>query len=411
MTNYIRNALKKLDKLTCDQLHEILIMAENELETFREVLVSVIKGILVCDTRHTLILTNPHAERLLQIDNWIEGCEVVWALIRDREISDFLQETLHSGYRVDDKEFYTNEKGVQRLLNVSVLPLVDKGRGHGHITGSLITVEDITEKRLREVRLRQAENLASLTTVAAGVAHEIKNPLGSLSIHVQLMQKLLNQAIDNTQLGVDENSADNISVSYIKFNKHITTVNEEIQRLNKIVVDFLFAIRPMEIFPVKSDINRLIEDVIKFVHYELEEAGINYKLNLEKNIPAVEIDKRYIKQVMLNLIKNAIESMPDSNGLLTISTESDEQQVKIHVKDNGSGIQEADKAKIFEPYFTTKIKGSGLGLTLVFKIIREHSGEICVTSNPGEGACFTIKLPLPRQDGRLLVYDSFDYVV
>ncbi|MDR3356684.1 MAG: PAS domain-containing sensor histidine kinase [Spirochaetaceae bacterium] len=409
MTNYIRNALKKLDKLTYDQLHEILIMAENDLEIYREVLVSVIKGILVCDTRHALILTNPNAERLLQIDTRVESCEVVWTLIHNREIGDFLQETLNMGYRVDDKEFYTNENGVQRLLNVCVLPLVD--RRMGRVTGSLITVEDITEKRMREVRLRQAENLASLTTVAAGVAHEIKNPLGSLSIHVQLIQKLLNHAMANLKSGGDEDSADDVLVSYIKFNKHITTINEEIQRLNKIVVDFLFAIRPMEIFPVKSDINSLIKDVIKFVHYELNGAGIKYKLKLGKNIPVIEIDKRYIKQALLNLIKNAIESMPDSGGLLTISTETDEQQVKIHVIDNGAGIREADMARIFEPYFTTKVKGSGLGLTLVFKIVREHSGEICVTSKPGEGACFTIKLPLPRKDNNLLGYEIFDYAV
>jgi signal transduction histidine kinase len=411
MTNYIRNALKKLDKLTYNQLHEILIMAENDLETYREVLVSVVKGILVCDKRHTLILTNPHAERLLQIDNWIEGCEVVWALIRNREIGDFLQETLNMGYRVDDKEFYTNEKGIQRLLSVSVLPLVDRNRGMGHVTGSLVTVEDITEKRLREVRLRQAENLAGLTTVAAGVAHEIKNPLGSLSIHVQLIQKLLNHAMDDLKKDETENYSDEVSVSYIKFNKHISTINEEIQRLNKIVVDFLFAIRPMEIFPVKSDINKLIKDVVKFVHYELKEAGIKYKLKLERNIPVIEIDKRYIKQAMLNLIKNAIESIPDSGGLLTISTESDDQYVKIHVSDNGPGIQESDKARIFEPYFTTKVKGSGLGLTLVFKIVREHSGDICVTSAPGEGACFTITLPLPQRDNRLLGYEAFDFAV
>ena len=411
MTNYIRNALKKLDKLTYDQLREILIMAENDLETYREVLVSVVKGVLVCDKRHTLILTNPHAERLLEIDAWMEGCEVVWMLIHNREIGNFLQETLNMGYRVDDKEFYTNEKGVQRLLSISVLPLVDRNRVMGHVTGSLITVEDITEKRLREVRLRQAESLASLTTVAAGVAHEIKNPLGSLSIHVQLIQKLLNNAMDNLKKDETENHDDSVSVSYIKFNKHITTVNEEIQRLNKIVVDFLFAIRPIEIFPVKSDVNKLIKDVVKFVHYEMKEAGIKYKLKLERNIPLIEIDKRYIKQVMLNLIKNAIESIPDSGGLITISTESDEQQVKIHVRDSGPGIQETDKGRIFEPYFTTKVKGSGLGLTLVFKIIREHSGDICVSSNPGEGACFTITRPLPQQEKRLVGYDSFNYGV
>ncbi|MDR1362439.1 MAG: PAS domain-containing sensor histidine kinase [Spirochaetaceae bacterium] len=408
MVNLIRNALKKFDKLTYEQLREILNSAANELETFREVLASLVKGLLVCDTRHTLILTNPHAERLLHIPTWIEGGDVVWALVSNREISNFLQETLNMGYRIDDKEFPVDEKGVRRLLSVSVLPLVDRG----HVTGSLITVEDITEKRLNEVKLRQVENLAGLTTVAAGVAHEIKNPLGSLSIHVQLIQKLLNNAVKNIEAGASalnmaEANTDNVSVSYTKFNKHITTVNEEIQRLNKIVVDFLFAIRPMEILPAKSDINKLIKDIVKFVHYELKNADIKYKLQMKEDIPIIEIDKRYIKQALLNLIKNSIEAMSGSGGFLTISTESDEQEVTIRIRDTGPGIQEADKARIFEPYFTTKIKGSGLGLTLVFKIIREHSGEIEVDSKVGEGACFTIKLPLPYRDGLLLSYAGY----
>ncbi|MDR1256412.1 MAG: PAS domain-containing protein, partial [Spirochaetaceae bacterium] len=207
MTNYIRNAIKKFDKLTGEQLYETLVMASNELETFREVLSSVVRGILVCDRRHTLIMTNSHAERLLHVRAWAEGAEVVWALVPNREIGGFLQETLNSGCRIDDREFTDGTKGAGRLLSVSVLPLVNSGR----VTGSLITVEDITEKRLNEVKLRRAESLASLTTVAAGVAHEIKNPLGSLSIHVQLIQKLLNNAADTSD-GRQTDTPDSVSV-------------------------------------------------------------------------------------------------------------------------------------------------------------------------------------------------------
>ncbi|MDR2096924.1 MAG: ATP-binding protein [Spirochaetaceae bacterium] len=395
MSNFVRNALKKFDKLTYEQLKEILLSAASELELLRSVITSVARGLLVCDTRHTLMMTNSHAERLLHIDTWVEGAEVVWALIRNTEIRNFLHEALNAGCRIDDKEFLANEKGVQRLLNVCVLPLVSGG----HVTGSLITVEDITEKRCREVKIRQVETLAGLTTLAAGVAHEIKNPLASLSIHAQLIQKLLNHATSGLAPEIDD-----VVVSYMKLNKHTVIVNEEIQRLNQIVVDFLFAIRPMEIFPVKSDVNELIISIVKFVHYELQQAGINYKLKLAKNIPAIEVDKRYFKQAMLNLIKNAIEALPASDGEITISTESDEQGVKISVSDNGRGIAEANIGRIFEPYFTTKEKGSGLGLTLVFKIVREHSGDIDVISTPGSGACFTIKLPLPHKDGLLLDY-------
>jgi signal transduction histidine kinase len=393
MSNFVRNALKKFDKLTYEQLREILFSAANELDLERSVIMSVARGLIVCDARHTLMMTNSQAERLLNIDTWMEGAEVVWALVRNSEISDFLQESLITGCRVDDKEFFLDGKGVHRLLNICVLPLVSGG----HVTGSLITVEDITEKRRREIKLRQAENLAGLTTLAAGVAHEIKNPLASLSIHAQLIQKLLNQA-------AAEQENDDIVVSRSKFNKHTVTINEEIQRLNQIVVDFLFAVRPMEIFPVKSDINELVTNVVKFVHYELQQQNITYKLNLAKNIPPAEIDKRYLKQALLNLIKNAIEAMPVSGGELTITTEAEERDIKISISDNGRGIAETDISRIFEPYFTTKEKGSGLGLTLVFKIVREHSGDIDVTSKEGQGSCFIIRLPLPHKDGLLLDY-------
>jgi signal transduction histidine kinase len=128
---------------------------------------------------------------------------------------------------------------------------------------------------------------------------------------------------------------------------------------------------------------------------------------MEKDIPIIKIDKRYIKQALLNLIKNSIEAMSDSGGRLTISTESNEQEITVSIHDNGPGIPESDITRIFEPYFTTKIRGSGLGLTLVFKIVREHSGEIAVKSKVGEGTCFTIKLPLPPRDNLLLGYADY----
>ncbi|MDR0663208.1 MAG: ATP-binding protein [Spirochaetaceae bacterium] len=393
MRDYVRNALKKFDKLTREQLREVLLSAADELDLVRSVVMSVGKGLAVCDGQHILIKTNSQAERLLGIDARMEGIASAWTLVRDKEISGFLRDALFTGCRVDDREFFSDRKGVQRLLNICVLPLVSGG----HVSGSLITVEDITEKRRRETKFRQTENLASLTTLAAGVAHEIKNPLTSLSIHTQLIQKLLNNA-------KTEEHDDDIVVSYTKFNKYTSTINEEIQRLNQIVVDFLFAVRPMEIFPVKSDINELIMNVVKFVHYELREKNITYELKLGKNIPVIEVDKKLLKQALLNLIKNAIEAMPDSGGNITVSTEADELEARISVSDNGIGIAETDIGRIFEPYFTTKERGTGLGLTLVFKIVREHSGEIDVVSKPGKGACFTIKLPLPRKDGILLDY-------
>jgi signal transduction histidine kinase len=284
-----------------------------------------------------------------------------------------------------------------------------------------VYIEDITEKRSREAQLRRAENLASLTTLAAGVAHEIKNPLGSLSIHIQLIQKAMDAHKEiyyeaRSEHGQSEASGANGDEEdsrqyFSRLDKYIGVVNEEIDRLNRIVVDFLFAVRPMNMDFREGNINSLIEELSDFVRYELEESNINCVLELEKDLPRTGFDERYMKQALLNLIKNAQAAM-ENGGTLTIKTEFKDGQIDILVMDTGSGISDANLSKIFEPYFTTKETGSGLGLTLVFKIIREHRGEITVKSKEGQGTRFKITLPIPQKERRLITYEEKeDYAV
>jgi signal transduction histidine kinase len=302
--------------------------------------------------------------------------------VRGEKVAAFLEKTLPSGDKVEGWDFDEEIGGVQRRFSLSVWPLV-----HEHqVSGSLIHVEEITEKVKREALMRRMESLASLTTLAAGVAHEIKNPLGSLSIHIQLIQKTL----------VSGGSAYNKAID-----KYLSVVNEEIARLNQIVVDFLFAVRPMNMELRYGDINALISEVAEFVSYELKAAGIDCVLDLREDLPCVNFDERFMKQALLNLIKNAIAAM-DGGGRFSIKTAVLDETVLITVSDNGAGISEENLPKIFEPYFTTRETGSGLGLTLVFKIIREHQGEITVKSRQGEGTAFTITLPVPQKERRLI---------
>jgi signal transduction histidine kinase len=186
-----------------------------------------------------------------------------------------------------------------------------------------------------------------------------------------------------------------------QLDKYIGIVNEEIDRLNHIVVDFLFAVRPMDINPVEADINALLSELAAFVLYELEEAHIECALVLDESLPLLSFDERFLKQAFLNLIKNAAAAMPEG-GILTIKTEKRDAEALISIQDTGTGISEENLSKIFEPYFTTKETGSGLGLTLVFKIIREHQGEISVKSREGEGTSFIITLPIPQKERRLI---------
>jgi signal transduction histidine kinase len=346
------------------------------------VLNSLNEGVMVCDAQHRLVMANKFAERFLPQTREHEN-DQIWTQIKDDNVRDFLCQTLVSGDRVEEKEFDVEFKDTQRLLSISVLPLV---RNH-QVSGSLVYVEDITEKRGKEARLRRAENLASLTTLAAGVAHEIKNPLGSLSIHIQLIQK----AVAGNQLSA--------------LDKYIAVVNEEIDRLNRIVVDFLFAVRPMDLELREGDINAVIAELVEFVRYELDEAGIGCVMDLGENMPPVDFDERFMKQALLNLIKNAIAAM-GAGGTLTVTTSFNDTEIQISVKDTGVGISEENLPKIFEPYFTTKPTGTGLGLTLVFKIIREHRGDLSVKSREGEGTNFIITLPIPQRETRLLAFGN-----
>jgi signal transduction histidine kinase len=404
MRDFIKRAIKKLSKLTPEQIEDLVIAAAEEIDRLETVLESLMEGILVCDTRHSLVMANKYVERYLPIVLPEPGTAPVWTAVRDEKIADFFENALLRGDRVEEREFAVDSKGPVRILSISILPLVRNRQ----VVGSLIYVSDVTEKRSKEARLRRAENLASLTTLAAGVAHEIKNPLGSISIHIQLMQKAVaanRKLFQNAHPEGMDQMGQNPAAYFDLLDKYIGVVNEEIDRLNQIVVDFLFAVRPMDMNLRDEDINGLITELADFVGHELQEGRIECVLNLDKTIPPLEIDERFLKQALLNLIKNAAAAMPNG-GRLTIETLRKEGEAQIFVRDTGIGIPGENLSKIFDPYFTTKDTGLGLGLTLVFKIIREHRGEITVKSREGEGSCFTISLPVPQKERRLIGFEG-----
>jgi len=387
MVDFFRRALKKLDKLDIEKHRALLFSAINKISLLETISDSINVGILVCDKNNNLVHVNNCARRMLPIDYneslHPAGSVRIWSAVIDEDLVECFKGILINKDNAVDREVDFTHNGSYKLLSINVVPLVQKKR----IDGSLIYIEDITEKRKEELRLRRAENLASLTTLAAGMAHEIKNPLGSISIHIQLLQKTLEkQAGENTE-------------------RYFNVVKEEIERLNRIVVDFLFAVRPMNLELRKGDINKLIAQLMDFVFVEFEQSKILCLLELDENAPEILMDERYMKQALLNLVTNAKAAMP-CGGVLTIATNSTDNEIKISVCDTGIGIKKENLEKIFEPYYTTKETGTGLGLTQVYKIIKEHQGEISVDSDPGTGSDFRIILPLPQKDTRLISYNK-----
>ncbi|GMO29958.1 MAG: ATP-binding protein [Termitinemataceae bacterium] len=394
MNHFILQTLRKFDKLPREQTREILAQAIDEIDRLETAFDSIYLGILVCDAAHKLLLTNRYAKRLFAIRDFEHGSDHVWQLVHNDLIAGFLQTALLSGDKVEGREFEVEtQRETLRLLSINVLPLVKLY----HVTGTVIVIEDITQRRAHEARLRRVENLASLTTLAAGVAHEIKNPLASISIHIQLVQKMLEKERKICPVPEGERP-----VPFEKLKQHLEIAYEEMDRLNKTVVDFLFAVRPMDLNLIKSDLNQLINDIAALMSVEMENHGIKCELFLEKKLPFIKFDERYLKEAILNLVKNALDAMSEGGtlGLRTLRTDTD---AVIEISDTGVGISAKEQAKIFEPYWTTKPSGTGLGLTLVFKIVREHRGEISVRSKIGEGSVFSVSLPLPSSERRLLV--------
>ncbi|MBN2049633.1 MAG: PAS domain S-box protein [Spirochaetales bacterium] len=380
MRGFIKKALDKFDKLDREKIHSLLMQLALENEQYESVLDSMTDAVVVVDADNTVMFCNKAALRIVPFKTPDPLEKILWNVVDDEEIAAFFKKSLENQEQVTEEEFTLDSRGRSMIISCSILPLL----WDGTIRGSLLHIEDVTRKRMEDARLRRAESLASLTTLAAGVAHEIKNPLGSIGIHIQLIQRAVEK---DGCLGKE--TAD----------KYLGIINEEIERLNGIIVDFLFAVRPMDIDLKETDLNRLLLDIMDFIKYEAEEARVDMLDNLGKSLPKVLLDEKFIKQAVLNIIKNALAAMPDG-GTLTFTTEDEGDMVAFTLRDTGIGISEENMAKIFEPYFTTREFGSGLGLTLVYKIIREHGGEISLKSREGEGTCFTIRLPVSRKDQR-----------
>ena len=387
MRKLTERAIKALPRQNANQIKAIVNDLVDGNQVLETVLSSLPAGIMVADINYDLLFINTQARRFLKLSGKDYLEKKIWKVVHDKEISEFIETNLLSQEKIEEQDFNIQMGDKVKTLALSILPLVDRGT----IKGSFIYLEDVTEKRAESLRLRRAESLASLTTLAAGVAHEIKNPLGSISIHIQLMQKCLNSENDICKDDLLD---------------YLNVVNEEVDRLNQIVVNYLFAVRPMETNPKCKCINGIIDELIDFIHYELEQDNIEIIKNLGDDLPELKLDEKLIKQAFLNIIKNSQASMSEEGGILKISTYKVNDSVVVSISDSGPGIPEEIKNKIFEPYFTTKDSGSGLGLTLVYKIMKEHSAEIRLNSIVGEGTDFTFIFPIPQRGQRLIGWDG-----
>lgn len=406
MREYVKRVSQKVSKLSDEQVEQFLNKVAGENDMLDSILESLSTGLLIVDEDWKLLLTNKAAERYLPFsmrpdDPKSENIQL-WDLIDDTEISKYLRGCFTKKETNVSNEFTTaTTGGTIRFIVVSVLPLVQQQQ----MAGSIVTVSDITEKRNQEVLLHRMESLAGLTNLAAGMAHEIKNPLGAISIHIQLMQKAVKKAREGDGMLPDEKFLE----------KYLDVVNEEIDNLNKTVMDFLLAVRPVNAKLELADPEKLIEDIAAFITPEFHKYHIAVHTRPAKQVLRILIDSKLFRDVIINIAQNALaaiqerfpdcgenSSNPSCPGRFEITTLLKDDKYIITISDNGCGMDAETASRIFEPYFTTKANGTGLGMTMAYKVIKEFSGDIQVKSEKGEGTQFTITLPVPQTDKKLL---------
>lgn len=349
----------------------------------------MLEGIIVTDESLKIVFSNYSAKNLLGISTNKNITDMLLLdIIRDNKLKrtiEFFKKT----YKTVTNLEMSIDHPIERFININILPIRDE---ENNVLSIIFIINDITERSRLERQKIQSEKLSSLAALMSGVAHEIKNPLNSLNIHIHLIRRSISEA---------QNSKKTINLD--RFIDSINIIEEEIKRLGNVVDDFLQAARPTSPqFELKS-MNQIIYDVISIISPEARERNITITTQLEQNSPYLYIDPNQIKQALINVVRNSIEAInPAKDGFITVRTHFDESAVYITVTDNGCGIAEEDYIKVFEPYYTTKFSGTGLGLMIVYRIIKEHNGAIDLKSKVGEGTQFTIILPLPQTSPRLL---------
>src|SRR5574344_645389 len=315
MKGFVKRVSQKISKLSDDQVEQLIDAINEENDTLDSILESLSDGLVIVDEEWHLLQTNKAAERYLPfnvrpLEQRSENVPV-WSLIDDSLISAFLQDcATNQKVNVSDEFSLAAPEDKVRFITVTVLPLVQKQKKEDsdvletHVVGSIITIDDITEKRTQEVLLHRMESLASLTNLAASVAHEIKNPLGAISIHIQLLQKAIAKARDNEDKLPDKKFVEN----------YIDVVNEEIANLNKIVVDFLFAVRPVSANLELLHPNAIVEKLIDFLKPEYEKENVKLNVALCPEDTKLLLDEKLFREVIVNLSQNAIHAVNEKNN-------------------------------------------------------------------------------------------------
>ncbi|MBL00830.1 MAG: PAS domain-containing sensor histidine kinase [Opitutales bacterium] len=344
-------------------------------------------GVIVIDSDGVVQYANDAALGLIGLKENDIGATRLWKMVPDLAKSIDLDTVTGKkmSYPVLSREIELNYPD-HRVVRLYMVP-IDAQVGHDGSGGYVIVLSDITEERVCMEERLESERIDSIVRLAAGVAHELGNPLNSLTIHLQLIERKLKKL-------AKQPDATNLAES-------LQVCQGEVERLDGIITHFLKAIRPQKLELNELDLLELVEDVLRVQEAELSNRKLEVKVEVSDDLPTILGDRDQIKQAFFNLIKNAMEAMQPS-GSLRILARCDDDYVYLQFVDNGSGISEEDLSKVFQAYYTTKEEGHGLGMMIVERIMREHGGHINIESRKEAGTAITLQFPQQHRRTRLL---------
>ncbi len=379
-SGFLEKLVARLDRVEPGEIQQIVTRLIQEKGFLENVFEALQEGLIILDPEGKIMFLNRAACRFFGLDPADALGGKITDQIRGMETIS-LNDSMQAVSR-DIEIFYPEH----RKLNFYLSP-IDDPKNHELPLGHVMLIRDLTSSHAETQENLESERLNALTLLAAGVAHEIGNPLNSLDIHLQLMERKIRRLSATDRKGLTD---------------HMHTARQEIQRLDAILKQFLHAVRPTTPRRESGDLNAILRQTLTLLEPEIASRGIAVNLDLSETLPLALIDPDQFQQVFYNLIRNAYQAIAGDDGLIEIRTRSTDTDFLVSISDNGTGIPPEQMGSLFEPYRTTKSSGTGLGLLIVRRIIREHGGEIEIQSQPDQGTSILIHLPHTAPSPRLL---------